>query len=102
MACVVRTFGRGQGLLPCGPRAARRAVPCRATRGRPPAKGKEDDLKKTLLELDKLWWKGDVEMLRKLAADDLITVSGVGRYDKAALLEAAKHRRPVDGTRRDV
>src|SRR5262249_11176318 len=66
------------------------------------AKGKGDDLKKTLLELDELWWKGDVETLRRLAADDLITVSTVGRYGKTSLLEAAKHRRPVDGTRRDV
>jgi RNA polymerase sigma factor (sigma-70 family) len=63
---------------------------------------KDENFKKRLLELDELWWKGDVETLRKLAADDLITVSGVGRYDKASLLEAAKNRHPVDGTKRDV
>jgi RNA polymerase sigma factor (sigma-70 family) len=64
--------------------------------------GKDQDIKKRLLELDELWWKGDVETLRKLAADDLITVSGVGRYDKASLLEASKNRHSVDWTRRDV
>jgi hypothetical protein len=66
------------------------------------ANAKQDDLKKTLLELDERWWKADVEGLRRLAADDLITVSGVGRYDKASLLEASKHRRPADWSRRDV
>ncbi len=66
----------------------------------PPAK--DEDLKKKLLELDEQWWKGDVETLGKLAADDLITVSGVGRYDKAALLEATKNRNGVDWTRRGV
>jgi RNA polymerase sigma factor (sigma-70 family) len=66
------------------------------------SKGKDEDLKKRLLELDELWWKGGVETLAKLAADDLITVSGVGRYDRASLLEAAKHRHPVDCTRRNV
>jgi RNA polymerase sigma factor (sigma-70 family) len=65
-------------------------------------RGKADNLKKQLLELDELWWKGDVETLRRLAADDLVTVSGVGRYDKSALLAAARHRHPVDGVRRDV
>jgi hypothetical protein len=43
-----------------------------------------------------------VETLQKLAADDLITVSGVGRYDKASLLEASKIRHAADWTRRDV
>ena len=70
--------------------------------GKETTPGKDDDLKKKLLELDEQWWKGDVEMLRKLAADDLITVSGVGRYDKAALLEASKNRHAADWTRRDV
>jgi RNA polymerase sigma factor (sigma-70 family) len=64
--------------------------------------GKDEDLKKKLLELDELWWKGGVETLGKLAADDLITVSGVGRYDKASLLEASKNRHPIDWTRRDI
>ncbi len=68
-----------------------------------PAKKRESpDLKKKFLELDELWWKGGVETLRKLAADDLVTVSGVGRYDKAALLDASSNRHPVDWTRRDV
>jgi RNA polymerase sigma factor (sigma-70 family) len=62
----------------------------------------DDGLKKTLLELDERWWKADAEALRSLAADDLITVSGVGRYDKASLLEASKHRRPADWTKRNV
>ena len=65
-------------------------------------KTKDDDVKKTLLGLDELWWKGDMEDLRKLAADDLITVSGVGRYDKASLLEASAHRRSADWTKRNV
>src|SRR5262249_46206022 len=65
-------------------------------------KTKEDDLKKTLMELDERWWKADVETLRGLAADDLITVSGVGRYDKASLLEASKHRHAADWTKRDT
>jgi RNA polymerase sigma factor (sigma-70 family) len=60
------------------------------------------ELEKTLLELDRRWWKGDPATLAELAADDLITVSAVGRYDKAALLEASKSRRAVDGHRRDV
>jgi hypothetical protein len=64
--------------------------------------GKDEDLKKKLLELDEPWWKGDVDTLRKLAADDLITVSGVGRYDKASLLEASRNRQAADWTRRDV
>jgi RNA polymerase sigma factor (sigma-70 family) len=64
-------------------------------------RGAEDDLKKKLLELDELWWKGDVATLRKLAADDLITVSGVGRYDKPSLLEAARDRHAVDWSKRD-
>jgi hypothetical protein len=63
---------------------------------------RQDDFKKTILDLDERWWKADVEGLRTLAADDLITVSGVGRYDKAALLEASKHRHAADWTRRDV
>jgi RNA polymerase sigma factor (sigma-70 family) len=63
---------------------------------------KDTDLKKTLLKLDELWWKGDVETLRKLAADDLITVSGVGRYDKASLLEASRNRHATDWTKRNV
>jgi RNA polymerase sigma factor (sigma-70 family) len=63
---------------------------------------KDQDLKKQLLELDERWWKGSVETLRKLAADDLISVSGVGRYDKASMLEAAKNRHPVDWTKRNV
>ena len=37
-----------------------------------------------------------------MAADDLVTVSGVGRYDKAALLEASKRLHGADWTRRDV
>jgi RNA polymerase sigma factor (sigma-70 family) len=64
--------------------------------------GKDQDLKKKLLELDELWWQRDLDTLRKLAADDLITVSGVGRYDKASLLEAARNRHPVDWTKRDI
>jgi hypothetical protein len=63
---------------------------------------KHEDLKRRLLELDELWWKGGVETLRKLAADDLITVSGVGRYDKASLLAAARNRHPVNWTKRDI
>jgi RNA polymerase sigma factor (sigma-70 family) len=65
-------------------------------------RSKDEDLKKKLMDLDEQWWKGGVETLRKLAADDLITVSGVGRYDKPSLLEAAKHRHPVDWSKRDV
>jgi RNA polymerase sigma factor (sigma-70 family) len=66
------------------------------------AKGKHEDIKKKLLELDELWWEGDVKNLGKLAADDLITVSEVGRYDKTSLLEAARNRHAVGWTRRDV
>jgi RNA polymerase sigma factor (sigma-70 family) len=71
------------------------------SKGKSPS-GKDEDIKKKLLELDELWWKGDVETLRKLAADDLITVSAVGRYDKASLLAAAKNTHAVDWTKRDV
>jgi hypothetical protein len=97
---VVALLGLGGGVFVWRGQASEH--PARQTgEGESPG-GKDQDLKKKLLELDELWWKGDVETLRKLAADDLITVSGVGRYDKASLLEAARNRHPVDWTRRDV
>ncbi len=61
-----------------------------------------DNLKKTLLQLDELWWTGNVETLDRLAADDLITVSTLGRYDKPSLLQASRNRRGVDCARRDI
>jgi RNA polymerase sigma factor (sigma-70 family) len=74
-----------------------------AEQGRPQsANARRDDLKETILDLDERWWKADVAALRSLAADDLITVSGVGRYDKASLLAASSNRHAADWAKRDV
>jgi hypothetical protein len=100
VALVIAFVGLGGGSVLWRTQAAE-DMP-RSSRPEEPAKNQDDDLKKTLLELDELWWRGDVETLRKLAADHLVTVSGVGRYDKASLLEAAKHRHAVDGTKREI
>jgi RNA polymerase sigma factor (sigma-70 family) len=97
---VIAFLGFGGGVLAWNLRASE-DPPRRAGNEMTP-KGKDENLKKRLLELDELWWKGDVDTLGKLAADDLITVSDVGRYDKASLLEAASNRHAADWTRRDV
>ncbi len=97
---VVALLGVGGGVLAWQGQASRQ--PARQLARAAAPGGKDEDLKKTLLELDELWWKGDVETLRKLAADDLITVSGVGRYDKESLLAASRIRHPADWTRREV
>jgi RNA polymerase sigma factor (sigma-70 family) len=97
---VVAVLGLGGGGLVWQSQAAEEAAQQASTAA--PSGDKDDDLKKTLLKLDELWWKGDPETLRRLAADDLISVSPVGRYDKPAMLAAAEHRRAVEGRRRDV
>jgi hypothetical protein len=98
--CVSAVLGLGGGAFVWQSQAAEEAAQRSSTAA--PSGDKDDDLKKTLLKLDELWWKGDPETLRRLAADDLITVSPVGRYDKPALLAASEHRRAVEGRKRDV
>jgi RNA polymerase sigma factor (sigma-70 family) len=93
-------LGAGGGALVRHSRAAENG-PQQSAEGAP-GDARDGGLEKTLRELDERWWKADVEGLRRLAADDLVTVSGVGRYDKADLLEASKHRRPADWSKRDV
>jgi hypothetical protein len=97
---VLAVLGLGSGAFVWQSQAAEEAAQRSATAA--PSGDKDEDLKKTLMKLDELWWKGDPETLRRLAADDLITVSPVGRYDKPALLAASEHRRAVEGRKRDV
>jgi RNA polymerase sigma factor (sigma-70 family) len=100
LVVVIALLGSGGGAFVwqsrAGDQPARQAGTGQAVRGN------DDDFKRRLLDLDELWWKGGVDTLRRLAADDLITVSGVGRYDKPSLLGAAKNRHPTDWTKRDI
>jgi RNA polymerase sigma factor (sigma-70 family) len=56
-----------------------------------------DDLKKTLVEMDRRLWaatdKGDWKAVDKLLAADHIGVSGNGRFDKAGAVASVKQRR---------
>jgi RNA polymerase sigma factor (sigma-70 family) len=66
-----------------------------------------DKLKDTLLALDKELWdaaaKGDVDALKKILAEDYLSIWAVDdRTDKAAALETAKRYRYSDRTTRDV
>jgi RNA polymerase sigma factor (sigma-70 family) len=72
-----------------------------------PPKGGKDDLKKTLLALDKQLWdastKGDTKVPKKLMAENYLSIWAVDdRADKAGALEAAKRYRYSDRTVRDV
>jgi hypothetical protein len=66
----------------------------------------EANLRNTLLSLAKHRWeageKGDWREEEKVLADDLLTVSGYGRHDKAANVEAAKHTRVTGWAMRGV
>jgi RNA polymerase sigma-70 factor (ECF subfamily) len=86
--CVSAVLGLGGGAFVWQSQAAEEAAQRSSTAA--PSGDKDDDLKKTLLKLDELWWQGDPKTLGRLAADDLITVSPVGRYDKPALLAASE------------
>jgi hypothetical protein len=78
----------------------------RAAGSQPPAGKGEDNLRNTLLALEKHRWqaaeKGEWREEEKLLADDLVTVSGYGRHDKAANVEAVKHTRVTGWAMRDV
>jgi RNA polymerase sigma factor (sigma-70 family) len=73
----------------------------------PPKKSDvSDNLKNTLLALDKHMWeagaKGDWQERQKFLADDLVSISIRGKYGKADAAAADKRRRTTDWTIRDA
>jgi RNA polymerase sigma factor (sigma-70 family) len=67
---------------------------------KPGKKPEQDHLRNTLLALDKHFWeasaKGDAEELAKFLADDFVSVSILGKYDKTSNLAACKRYRLAD------
>jgi RNA polymerase sigma factor (sigma-70 family) len=76
------------------------AGPTEARSGAAAAGAEQDNLKNTLLALDGHLWeassRGDWQERRKFLADDLVSISILGKYGKAANVEADKRLRCRD------
>jgi hypothetical protein len=104
---TVAFLALGGGTLVWHTQAADRPILLPRPEARTASKHPEDEnLKNTLLALDKHMWeataKGDMEECGKFLADDLVSVSILGKYGKADAIEAGKRVRTVDWTIRDA
>jgi RNA polymerase sigma factor (sigma-70 family) len=106
-AIVIALLGLGGGLFTWQSLAAEQGSPPRRSDSEERAKGPDDNLKDTLLALDKQMWKasaeGHWEVYDRLLADDYRGFSqAYGRDDKAAVIACVKRERYAGGTIRDV
>jgi RNA polymerase sigma factor (sigma-70 family) len=81
-------------------------VPVVTKSGRPKGSDDSDNLKNTLLALDKHMWEagamGDWKERQKFFADDMVSISVVGKYGKADAALADQRTRTTDWTVRDA
>jgi RNA polymerase sigma factor (sigma-70 family) len=104
---LVALLGLGGGALGWQTRAAENGpTPQQAGRGESGAKRNDDNLKNTLLALDRHLWeahaKGEWREFEKFYAPELLGVSIAGKSGRAANIEAVKNLRVADWKIRDI
>jgi hypothetical protein len=103
---LVALLGLGGGALGWQTRAAENGPPSQQSGREGPGKKQEDNLKNTLLALDRHLWealsKGEWREIQKFYAPDYLGVSVAGKSGHAANVEAAKHLRVTDWKVRDA
>jgi hypothetical protein len=106
VVCLVALLGLGGGALGWPGRAAEDGLPPAQAAGQTPGQQRDDNLKNTLLALDRhlreAAGKGEWREIERFYAPGYLGVGTVGKSRHADNVEAVKHYRPADWKIRDI